>query len=192
VKRVAIYARVSTGQQDCETQILTLKEYAQNRGLEVTGIYQDAGLSGASVTRPQLDALMMDARRRRFDTVLVFRFDRFARSVKHLLQALEEFRSLGIDFISFSEAIDTGTPMGKMIFTMVGAIAEFERDLIKERVQAGIHRAKAQGKKLGRPRAAIDMDRARELQKEGKSLREIARVLNCGKSTLSMALRKAS
>ena len=153
--RVALYARCSTKDkgQNPDTQLIPLREFARHRQLEIAEEYVDLGWSGAKERRPQLDRLMADAKRKKFDVVLVARFDRFARSTKHLLTALGEFQSLGINFMSHSESIDTSTPVGKMAFIMVGAGAEMERSLIRERVLAGVDRARRQGKKLGRPRA---------------------------------------
>ena len=179
MNRVALYARVSTKNngQDPETQLMALREYAQARGFEVFDEYVDLGISGAKETRPALDRLMTDARRRRFDVVLVARFDRFARSTRHLVLALEEFNALGVDFISLSESIDTSTPMGKMVFTVIAAVAELERYLIRERVAMGLQRAKAQGKRIGRPAAHLDPDELQSLRDEGLSYRAIARQL---------------
>ena len=182
MRRVAIYARVSTSEQSTDVQTAALTKYAQDRGFEVAGVYNDAGVSGAVDSRPELNRLMEDSRRRKFDAVLVFRFDRFARSTQHLLRALEEFRALGIDFISYSEAVDTTTPVGKMVFTFLGAVAEFERELIRERVIAGVRRAKEKGKTLGRRRLDVDEGRVRALRAEGKSVREIAKLIGCSKS----------
>jgi len=153
----ALYMRVSTKGhgQTTDTQALALGEYAQRRGFEIFQEYSDEGISGTKDSRPALDRLMKDARSRKFDVVIVARFDRFARSVSHLLRALEEFNHLGIDFVSLSESIDTSTPMGKMIFTVLGAVAELERNLIKERVHMGISRARKQGKRLGRPKRIL-------------------------------------
>ena len=148
--RVALYSRVSTEIQSADGQEAEMKEYAKNRGWEVTRIYRDK-MSGATSSRPELDELMADARKRRFSVALVFRFDRFARSVSHLLQALETFRTLGIDFVSISEQLDTSTPTGKMVFTVLGAVAELERSLIVERVRMGLRNARKKGKRLGRP-----------------------------------------
>jgi DNA invertase Pin-like site-specific DNA recombinase len=192
MKTAAIYARVSTEKQDSSLQVSTLKDYAARWGLEVGEVYSDDGVSGAKDRRPELDRLMADARRRKVDAVLVFKFDRFARSTTHLLRALEEFRALGIDFISYSEGIDTTTPVGKMVFTMVAAIAEFERELIRERVKAGIERARRQGKQLGRRRLQVSVEEAAAMKAGGKSLRQIAGVLGCGKSTVATVLRRAA
>ena len=150
--RTAIYARVSTQRgQSPGMQTAELKEYCRNRRWENVGEYIDNGVSGASDSRPELNRLMADANRRRFDVVVVWKFDRFARSVSHLLRALETFRALGIEFVSLSENIDTSTPTGKMVFTVLASVSELERSLIGERVRAGLRNAKARGTRLGRP-----------------------------------------
>lgn len=151
--RVAIYARVSTSNhgQDVTLQTLELAQFAQARGWRVVGSYVDEGISGSKDSRPELNRLMADAHKRRFDVVCVWRFDRFARSVSHLLRALETFKALGIDFVSFSEQMDTSTPAGKMVFTVLGAVAELERSLIVERVRAGMRNARTKGRRIGRP-----------------------------------------
>src|SRR5215471_16944520 len=161
MKRAALYMRVSTKGhgQTTETQAVALRDYAAHRGFEIVQEYRDEGVSGAKDRRPALDRLMKDARARKFDVVVVARFDRFARSVSHLLRALEEFNHLGIDFVSLSEAVDTATPMGKMIFTVLGAVAELERNIIKERIHAGLHRARREGKQLGRRRVIVDREK---------------------------------
>jgi DNA invertase Pin-like site-specific DNA recombinase len=189
-KRVVTYLRVSTKHhgQNLDTQRLALQEYAKNRGFEIVEEYADHGFSGSKDRRPALDRLMKDARARKFDAILVARFDRFARSTKHLVTALEEFAALGIDFISLSESVDTSTPMGKMIFTVLGAVAELERNLIKERIAMGLDRARKERKVLGRPRRIFDRAKAVKLQAEGKSLRQIADVLKVGKDTVRAAL----
>jgi DNA invertase Pin-like site-specific DNA recombinase len=152
--RVALYARVSTANngQDPAMQTRELQEYIARRGWQFAGEYVDVGISGTKEKRPELDRLMADAHRRRFDVVAVWKFDRFARSVSHLLRALETFRALGIEFVSLSEQIDTSTPMGKMVFTILGSVAELERSMIVERVKAGLRNARAKGKRLGRDR----------------------------------------
>jgi DNA invertase Pin-like site-specific DNA recombinase len=186
-QRVALYARVSTKNngQDPETQLIALREYAGHRGMVIIDEYVDIGISGAKDRRPELDRLMTDARRRRFDAVLVARFDRFARSTKHLVLALEEFNAVGIDFVSLNESIDTSTPMGKMVFTIIGAVAELERSLIRERVMMGLERAKREGKKLGRPRRLLDRERVAALRAHGFSIRQIAITLNLSKDTVA-------
>src|ERR1700676_4947455 len=154
--KTAIYARVSTNNgQDPEMQLREVRDYCQRRGWELKGEYVDT-ISGAKDSRPQLNRLLADAHRRQFDAVVVWKFDRFARSVSHLLRALENFRSLGIEFVSLSEQMDTSTPAGKMVFTVLAAVAKLERSLIAERVRAGLRNARAKGKRLGRPRKALD------------------------------------
>ena len=189
-RRVALYARVSTKNngQDPETQLIALREYAQHRGFMMAGEYVDIGISGSKDSRPALDRLMKDARARKFDVVVVARFDRFARSVSHLLRVLEEFSHPGVDFVSLSESVDASTPMGKMIFTVLGAVAELERNLIKERVQMGISRARKQGKQLGRPRVEVDPRQVAGLRLRGKSWNEIAKELGIGKGTAQRAV----
>ena len=132
-------------------QTRELEEYCRRRGWEIAGVYVDRGVSGAKDSRPGLNRLMGKAHQRHFDAVAVWKFDRFARSVSHLLRALETFRALGIEFVSLSEQVDTSTPMGKMVFTVLGAVAELERALIIERVKAGMRNARAKGKRIGRP-----------------------------------------
>ena len=177
--RVAIYARVSTNNgQDPTVQTRELEEYCQRRGWKVADQYIDVGISGAKEKRPQLDRLIADAHRRKFDAVIVWKFDRFARSVSHLLRALETFKVLGGgEFVSLSEQVDTSTPTGKMVFTVLGAVAELERSLIAKRVRAGLRNARAKGKKLGRPRVAVDAARVARLRAQGASWREISREL---------------
>jgi DNA invertase Pin-like site-specific DNA recombinase len=132
-------------------QTRELREYAERRGWQIASEYVDIGISGSKEKRPELDRLMVDAHRRRFDAVIVWKFDRFARSVSHLLRALETFNALGVTFVSLSESLDTSTPAGRMVFTVLGAVAELERSLIAERVRAGMRNARAKGKRIGRP-----------------------------------------
>ncbi|MDA2913120.1 recombinase family protein, partial [Acidobacteriia bacterium AH_259_A11_L15] len=180
--KAAIYARVSTSNngQDPTLQTRELADYCQRRGWEVAGEYVDVGISGTREKRPQLDRLIADAHRRRFDAVVVWKFDRFARSVSHLLRALETFRALGIEFVSLSEQVDTSTPTGKMVFTVLGAVAELERSLIAERVRAGLRNARAKGKRLGRPRRVVDASRIASLRAQGLSWRAISKELRVG------------
>src|SRR5579859_6793648 len=170
--RAALYVRVSTDQQNTEGQERELNAYAKNRGWEVTRIYRDK-ISGAKGSRPALNELMLDAGKRKLDTVLVWKFDRFARSVSHLLQALETFRTVGIEFVSLSEQVDTSTPTGKMVFTVLGAVAELERSLIAERVRAGLRHAKAKGTRLGRPTKHVDPAEVAALRAQGLSWRKV-------------------
>ena len=171
----AIYARVSTlhNGQSPEMQLNELKEYCLRRGWAVVNEFVDEGISGSKDSRPQLNKLMADGHKRKFDVVVVWKFDRFARSVSHLLRALETFNSLGIGFVSLSEQIDTSTPMGKMIFTVLGSVAELERSLIAERVRAGLRNAKAKGQRLGRPTIQVDRNRITALRSQGRSFKSI-------------------
>src|ERR1700675_3142637 len=173
--KVAIYARVSTANngQDPTMQTRELREYAKRRGWTVAGEYVDIGISGTKERRPELDRLMGDAHRRRFDAVIVWKFDRFARSVSHLLRALECFKALGVEFVSLSEQVDTSTPTGKMVFTVLGAVAELERSLIAERVRAGLRNAKAKGKRLGRPTKQVSTAQIATLRAQGVPWRRI-------------------
>jgi DNA invertase Pin-like site-specific DNA recombinase len=180
----AIYARVSTSNgQDPEMQLRELREYCQRRGWQLKGEYIDSGISGMKNSRPELNRLMADAHKRLFDAVVVWRFDRFARSVSHLLRALETFSSLGIQFVSLSEQVDTSTPAGKMVFTVLGAVAELERSLIVERVRAGLRNARAKGKHLGRPRKVLDPTKIKRLRAQGASWRMIGKELNVSPAT---------
>jgi DNA invertase Pin-like site-specific DNA recombinase len=174
----ALYVRVSTRKdQDPELQLSPLRELAGCRGFVVVEEYVDIGVSGAKERRPALDRLMADARRRRFEVVLVWRFDRFARSTRHLVNALHEFRHLGIAFCSYQENLDTTSPMGEAMFAIIGAMAQLERDIIRERIQAGVARAKEKGKNLGRPRRVFHRDEVATLRAEGLSFRKIGRRL---------------
>src|ERR1022692_4962296 len=190
--RVAIYARVSTKDQSCALQVRDLKAYCAARKFTIFREYIDEGESGAKNSRPELNNLMADARKRKFDTILVWRFDRFARSTKHLLLALEEFRSLGIQFISYQENIDTTSPLGQALFTIVSAVAQLERDLIRERVNAGIRNARACGKQLGRPRVKANLEEILRLRSQGASIRQIADRLGIGYGTVRLRLTNKS
>lgn len=190
MKTAVLYARVSTLDQNCDLQLEDLRRYARQR-FECLREYVDRGISGTQRHRPQLDVLVKDARKRMFDVVLVWKFDRFARSLKHLIDSLEEFRALGIDFISYTEGVDTTTPTGQLLFHVVGAVAQFERDLMAERVRAGMAHARAKGKRIGRPRAQVDLDRVVTLREQGRSLREIARNLKIPVSRVRRALARA-
>jgi DNA invertase Pin-like site-specific DNA recombinase len=195
-KRAALYVRVSTTnrasrnqavfEQNPEVQEQPLRQMAEQRGWSVVKVYSDR-MSGAKEDRPGLKTLMADARRGAFDVVLVWRFDRFARSIEQLVTGLAEFRSLGIDFVSCQEALDTSTPMGKAMFTIIGAMSELERNVIRERIVAGLEHAKTHGTKsgdpIGRPQAVFSRTRVLELRAEGKSWRQIATSLGVGIAT---------
>jgi DNA invertase Pin-like site-specific DNA recombinase len=183
--KTALYARVSTSNtsQTPEMQIRELREYCKRRGWKITHEFVDVGVSGSKETRPQLDKLIAEAHRRHFDSVVCWRFDRFARSVSHLLRALEMFKALGIEFVSLSEQVDTSTPTGKMVFTVLGAVAELERNLIAERVRAGLRNARAKGKILGRPRKLANCDEIHRLRAQGASWRAVGTALGVSAAT---------
>jgi DNA invertase Pin-like site-specific DNA recombinase len=191
--RAAIYARVSTNNgQDPHMQIRELREYCKRRGWDIEGEYVDAGVSGAKERRPQLDVLLVACRKRRVDAVVVYRYDRFARSLRQLVNALEEFRSLGIEFISLHEGVDTSTPNGRLVFGIFPSIAELERELIRDRVKSGIAAARSKGMKVGRPRVSVDAARVAALRNSGASWSTIARQLGLSAGTAKRAYYRLS
>ncbi len=190
-KRVGIYVRVSTKDQSVEMQTNDLERYSKERGFRIFKVYKDNGFSGSQESRPALSELMNDAKKRKFDIVLVWRFDRFARSTKHLISALYEFRNLGIYFISYQENIDTSSPLGEAIFTIISAMAKLERDIIAERVKGGLRKAKANGKRLGRPKSEVDTGKIVEYRRQKKSIRQIARELNLTNNLVFRTLQEA-
>lgn len=183
-KRTAIYCRVSTKDQTTENQKRDLIRYCEQRELTIVEIFEDQGVSGSKQNRPALDDMMAKARQGAFDTVFVWKFDRFARSTRHLITALSEFQELGIDFISYNEGVDTSTSVGKMVFTFLSAIAEFERNMIIERTHAGLTRAKAEGKHCGRPKIAFDSNMANKLRAQGFGFKKIAITMNLSVGTV--------
>jgi DNA invertase Pin-like site-specific DNA recombinase len=191
IMKIAIYTRVSTQDQSVDMQITDLRRYCDQRSLEVYKEYSDQGISGVKDRRPGLDELMSDAKKKKFDAVLCWRFDRFARSTKHLITALEEFRHLGIDFISYQENIDTSSPLGKAMFAIVSAIAELERNILLERVRAGLRRARENGAILGRPRRLdLNVKELRKMRdKEKLSLRQIAKRVKASPATVYKSLK---
>ena len=187
MKRCLIYARVSTKQQTTENQLPPLRKFAKERGWKVVQELIDHGYSGTTENRPNLIEVMNLARHRQFDVLLVYALDRFGRIVRHLVNALDEFKSLGIDFCAYNQNIDTTTPSGKLFFTMISGFAEFEAAIIKERVHAGLTRARAEGKKLGRPKTVeLDLLKIKRLRKT-RSIRQIASDLGLSKSTIQRA-----
>jgi DNA invertase Pin-like site-specific DNA recombinase len=186
VTRVALYARVSTanGHQDPEMQLRELREFVERRSWQITGEYVDRGVSGSKDRRPALDQMMAAAQGRKFDVLLVWKLDRFARSLKHLVNALAEFEALGIAFVSLRDNLDLTTPSGRLMFQIIGAMAEFERALIQERVKAGLRNAKAKGVRLGRPRIFVSESRIDALRGAGASWRAIAKELGVALGTL--------
>lgn len=170
IQRVALYARVSTlNGQDPEMQLRELRELATRRGWTIAEEYTDQGISGSRESRPALNRLMADAHTRRFDAVLVWKLDRFGRSLKHLVTAIADFEALGVAFVSLRDNLDLSTPSGRLMFQIIGAMSEFERSLIQERVRAGLRNARAKGKKFGRPRVPVDARAIAELRSRGAS-----------------------
>jgi len=189
--RVAVYARVSTQEQHVEPQLHALRLYAEARGLEIAGEYLDEGISGAKDRRPALDHLLADARRTVFDVVACVKLDRLARSVHHLTSLAREFQALGIDLIVLDQAIDTSTPAGRLPFHVLGSIAEFERDLIRERTVAGMTSAKRRGARIGRPRTRVSRSKLAEAWQAGNSLAAVARLLGISRATARRLLAEA-
>jgi DNA invertase Pin-like site-specific DNA recombinase len=173
-------------------QLSELRAYAARRGWEIAGEYVDEGVSGSKESRPALNRLMPDARRRRFDAVLVWKVDRFGRSLKHLVNALAEFGALGVAFVSLRDNLDLSTPSGRLMFAVIGAMAEFELALTQERVRAGLVNARTHGVQLGRPRRIVDGNRILRMKAEGVSLRNIAAQLGIGYGTARTRLKRVS
>lgn len=190
--RVALYARVSTANhgQDVNMQLRELREYCQRRGLEIAGEYADSA-SGAKDSRPELNRLMADVRQRKCDAVLVWKLDRFGRSLRHLVNALADLESLNVSFISLRDNLDLSTPSGRLMFQIIGAMAEFERALIQERVRAGLRNAQAKGKVLGRPQVLVDRAKIGRLRAQGLSWAKIATQLGVGEGTIYRARASA-
>src|SRR2546425_664912 len=192
MKRAGLYARVSTVDQTPQNQLAVLRSFAGARGWR-TAEFVDHGVSGAKERRPALDALLAAVRCRKIDMVACTKLDRLARSTHHLVTLAKELEALGVDLVVLDQAIDTTTPSGRLLFHVLAAIAEFERDLIRDRVLAGIRRAKAQGRHLGRPRKyRVDLSRVHELRSQGLSLRAIARSLGVHPSAVSRTVAAAS
>jgi len=189
LKRAALYLRVSTLDQHPETQLHDLHALAQQRGFEVVEEYTDR-ISGAKARRPGLDKLLADARRGKFDVVLIWAFDRIARSVRHLLEVLDDLNRLNVEFISFRENIDSGGPLGRAMIVIIGAIAELERNLIIERVRAGMRRAKLEGRRIGR--APLEVDRPALLRDRagGMTLAEVAKAHRISKASVCRVLKQ--
>jgi DNA invertase Pin-like site-specific DNA recombinase len=191
MKTVGLYARVSTLNrgQDTDLQLRELREYAEQRGWTILKEYVDNGVSGSKDSRPELNRLMLDAKQRKIDCVLVWKLDRFGRSLKHLVNALAELEAVGVTFVSLRDAFDLGTPAGRLMFGVVAAMAEFERDLIRERVKAGIRNAKAKGRRVGRRPSVIDHGRLATLRSQGRTIREIAKAMGVSRSLVHKTLQ---
>jgi DNA invertase Pin-like site-specific DNA recombinase len=184
MKRAAIYCRVSTTEQTVENQRLAIEQYCKLQNWKVVKIYEDVGVSGAQDRREGLDGLKTDVSLNRFDVVIVWKFDRLARSTAHLLEVLSLLQRYGVDFVSVTEAVDSSTAAGKMVLTFLGAIGEFERSLIRERVVCGLARARTNGTKLGRPRVFFDFQRAIQLRDSGLGYKQVAKALGVPRTTL--------
>jgi DNA invertase Pin-like site-specific DNA recombinase len=191
VKRAALYLRVSTIDQHPETQLYDLRVLAEQRGYEIVREYRDT-ISGAKSKRPGLDEMMVDARRGRFDVIVVWAFDRLARSVRHFLEVLDDLNHLSVEFVSRQENIDTGGPLGRAMVVIVGAIAELERNLIVERVRAGMRRAKLEGRHIGRRALELDEDAIREQRDQGRTLRELAVDHRISTATVRKVLKRVN
>jgi DNA invertase Pin-like site-specific DNA recombinase len=191
VLRVALYGRVSTVDkgQDVNLQIDELRSHAGQRDWDITGIYCDIGVSGSKEIRPQFQRLMADAKQRRFDAVLVWKLDRFGRSLKHLVNALSDLDDFGVRFVSLHDGFDLTTAQGRLLFQIVGAMCEFERNLIRERVRAGMARAKAKGHTIGRTRKCVDILAVQARRSAGESLRSIARDLGVSPALLVQRIK---
>jgi DNA invertase Pin-like site-specific DNA recombinase len=185
--KAAVYCRVSTSEQNASMQVEELRAYCSRRQWEIAEEFIDAGVSGSKESRPALNRLLADAKRRKFDAVLVYRYDRFARSLRHLVNALAEFDALGIHFVSLHEGVDTSTPNGRLVFGIFASIAEFERELIRGRVRSGLAAAKARGKRLGRPIVTVDNARIAALRASGASWRDIGEQMGMCRETLRRA-----
>ena len=189
MKRVALYCRVSTTDQTCDNQLRDLRDYCRARGWEQVTEYVDQGISGTRERRPALDGMMAEVKARRVDVVVVAAFDRFGRSVRHLVEALDLFHHLNVEFISLREQIDTGSPLGQAVFTIIAAIAQLERSLIVERVRAGLRRARAEGKRLGRPRLRVDERQLRIVVNQKLPVRAAAKALGVSPSSYLRLVR---
>jgi DNA invertase Pin-like site-specific DNA recombinase len=191
MKRVALYCRVSTPEQHIENQLLQLRDLSARRGYEIVGEYTDKGFSGTKARRPGLDALMRDARRRKFDMVFVAAFDRIARSTRHFLQVLDELESMGVEFVSAREAIDTSGPMGRIFLTLIGAISSLERDLLCDRVRQGIARRRLMGLSVGRQPLDVDRDAIVADRLRGISLTKLADTYKVSRASIVRWTREA-
>jgi DNA invertase Pin-like site-specific DNA recombinase len=191
MKRVALYCRVSTPDQHLDNQLFQLRDLAAKRGYEIVGEYSDRGISGTKARRPGLDALMADARRRKFDLVFVAAFDRIARSTRHFLQVLDELESFGIEFASAREAIDTSGPMGRLFLTLIGSISALERDILKDRVRQGIARRRLMGLSVGRQPLAVDHESLVRDRLRGMSLTDVAKKYGVSRASVVRWVRLA-
>lgn len=190
-KIVAIYARVSTDRQSTESQSNALRDFIEKRSWTLFKEYVDAGFTGSNTKRPAFTEMMADAKRRAFDVLLVYKLDRLSRSLKDLITTLDDLQSLGIDFVSYDNGLDTTTPTGRLLFHVVGAVAEFEKEIIRERVKTGLENAKRKGKRLGRPKIPTQVfEEAKALREQGLSFRSIEGRLGIHESTIRYKIKK--
>jgi len=188
-KKVALYLRVSTNQQTTENQKLELEAYCKRQGWVIAKTYDDSGLSGKNDARPALQQMLVDASQGKFSVVACWKIDRIARSTINLLQILQQLRSVGVDFCATTQAIDTTNSAGRMLLVFIGAIAEFERETVVERVRSGLNRARANGVKLGRPRVGFDVKKALELRQRGLGYKQIAKEMGIPRTTIFRTLQ---
>jgi DNA invertase Pin-like site-specific DNA recombinase len=191
MKRAGFYVRVSTVDQHPETQLRELREYAERRGLNIAGEYVDHGFGGAKARRPALDRMLEDARRRRFDTLIVWSCDRLARSTKHFLQVLDELDSCGVQFVSLREAFDTSGALGRAFLGIIAVLGEMERALLIERVRSGMARARAEGRQIGRARLDVDRQQVIEDRRSGMSLTQVAKRHNISRASVCRLMKEA-
>jgi len=192
MKRTALYCRVSTVYQHPETQLGELRQFAANKGFQVVGEYIDHGYCGVRARRPELDRMMDDARRHRFDVLLVWSCDRLARSTKHLLQTIDELNGMGVQFLSQREAIDTEGPLGRAILVIVSAMAELERCIIIERVRAGMRRARLEGRQIGRARLDVNREQVIQDRRSGLSLTQVAKKHGISRASVCRLVKESS
>jgi DNA invertase Pin-like site-specific DNA recombinase len=192
MKNAAIYVRVSTPDQHVESQLYDLRELAAQRGFEVVHEYEDRGVCGKKARRPGLDALMADARKKKFSVVLVAAFDRIARSTRNFLQAIDELDRMGIEFISRRENVDTSGPMGRLFVTIISAIAELERSLVVDRVKSGMRRAKLEGRQIGRSRLDVNREQVVIDRRTGMSLTQVAKRHNISRASVCRLMKGAN
>jgi len=192
MKKAALYCRVSTADQHIESQLYDLRQLAEQRGFQVVKEYEDKGVSGLKARRPGLDALMADARQRKFSVVLVAAFDRVARSTRHFLHVMDELDSMGIEFVSRREGVATGDAMGRLFITIISAIAELERSLVVERVKSGMRRARLEGRQIGRARLDVDREQVVADRRSGMSLTQVAKKHSISRASVCRLMKEAN
>jgi DNA invertase Pin-like site-specific DNA recombinase len=192
MKRAVLYLRVSTDEQSCDMQERDLRRLAEQRGLEIVQVYRDEGWSGAKASRPAFDEMLRDAKRGRFSVLLTWKLDRLGRSLSNLLRLLEDLRTWNVGLVSYSESLDLDSPSGRLMYQLISAFSEYEREIIRSRVRAGLRNARAKGKTLGRPRVAVDAAKVASLRAQGRSWRAVARELKVNARTARRAVAQTS